>query len=330
MKLPTKLTKRWITAALLAGAAVVALLGPEFSGRLRGLTGCVLAPFGDGGMYLATAIKSRANDMGRRGLSPAEARRLREINEQLLGRLHAAEGQLDRLLRRQETLRRLYNSIPYAQWELIPAQVVGADALGYGQMRVLNAGQAQGAAAGARVTTRRLLTDRSKALPSRLATISATALVGEVIDAGRFTAQLRLITDQGFQVRAEVRRIIKANKPRTITVIQGDAAEQVLTKANNAKIPVQAAGDGRGHLIARDVNAYHNILPGDWVVTLADSEFLPAEIPIGKVIEVIDDPKRRGLFVSLRIKPVANLPALREVYIVVPAGLSPSDKETVR
>jgi cell shape-determining protein MreC len=50
---------------------------------------------------------------------------------------------------------------------------------------------------------------------------------------------------------------------------------------------------------------------------------MPQGIRIGRVIEVKPDPRNAGL-VTLRIAPVADLDALREVYIVVPE----SDSET--
>jgi len=224
-------------------------------------------------------------------------------------------------------MRALYGAIPYAQWELIPAVVVGRESLPYGRTRLLNAGLSQGAAVGAGVTTRRLLTDRSKRLPRNVATISATALVGRVIDAGRFTARLQTVTDPGFEVAAKIRRVIDPANPRKITVTAGGAGEQVLTPANNVRIPVQARGDGRGKMLVRDVNAYHNIRPGDLLVAAGDDAFLPVQARIGKVVEVIDDPRRRGLFVSLRVAPSADLAALREVYIVVPATAFKADRE---
>jgi len=319
-----------VVAGLLAAAAVLALLGPGFSAHLRSLTSYVLAPLGDTGMYLATSIESRVGRLGRRAVSPAEVRRLLAANEELKARLNAVEGELARLIRRRRTMRALYGAIPYAQWELIPALVVGRDSLSYGQTRLLNVGRSDGAALGAGVTTRRLLTDRSKRLPQNVATISATALVGRVMDAGRFTARLQTVTDPAFEVPAKIRRVIDPSNPRKITVTVGGAGLQVLTPANNVRIPVLARGDGRGGLIVRDVNAYHNIRPGDLLVTAGDDAFLPVQVRIGKVVEVIDDPRRRGLFVSLRVAPSANLSTLREVYIVVPATASQVDRKAPR
>ncbi len=317
MKLLGKFTRHWVLAGMLVGAVIFALLGPDVSARVRRVANSVLTPFGDVGMYMTTAFKTHSG-LGREVMSPAEIRRLKEVNKELQGRLRAVEGELERLIRRQSALRDLYARIPYAQWELIPARVVAADSLPYGQMRVLNVGKYRGAVTGVLVTTRRALTDRSKALPRGLAVMSTAALVGEVVDAGRFTAQLRLITDQGFRISARIRRDLGI--ARKITVTDGPAEAQPLTRANNRLIDVQAVGSGAGGLIVKDVNAYHNIVRGDWLETSGEDASLPVRIPIGRVVEVIDDPQRTGLFVSLRIEPFVDLPALREVYIVVPAG----------
>jgi len=85
VKLLGKPSRRWVLAGLLAAAAVLALLGPRSSARLRSLASYVLAPLGDTGMYLATSIESRAGRLGRRAVSPVKYQRLLETNEELQG-----------------------------------------------------------------------------------------------------------------------------------------------------------------------------------------------------------------------------------------------------
>ena len=52
-----------------------------------------------------------------------------------------------------------------------------------------------------------------------------------------------------------------------------------------------------------------------------------AEVPIGTVSKVVADPREPGLFVTLQVRPRANLAVLREVYIIVPpyGGFPSSD-----
>lgn len=328
MKLLGRPSRQWLLVGLLGAAVVLSVLGPGVSRMLRGVANSVLAPFGEGGMYMATTIEGRAGELSQRAISPAEARRLAEVNRELRGRLQAVEGELGRMVRQQTTLRNLYTQIPYGQWELIPARVVAVGSLPYGQVRVV-AG-ARGAAAGAQVTTRRLMTDRSKRLPSALATISATALVGELTSAGAFTAELRLITDKSFETPAKILRVIDPDNPRKITVTKGEEAIERPLTPSDPIIDVWAQGDGADGMIVREASAYDNIRVGDWLLTSGAGRKLPARIRIGRVVEVTRETERRGLFVSLRIAPHADLGALREVYIVLPVGLARTPSETDR
>ena len=311
---------------MLVAAAAFTFGGPGLSRGARNLTSYVFAPFGEGGMYLATEFEKRAERLGQRGISPGEARRLVDVNRELTGKLAVIEAELTRNLREQATRKKLYGWIPYEQWELIPARVVGVDSLPYGQSRLINAGRSRGVHAGASVTTRRLLTDRSKALPRGLATISGTALVGRVIDSGRHTGTVRLVTDRGFRTTARIIRKLDPNHRRTITVISGAPAERELTEDNNPPVEVEdARGDGKGNLIVGEVRTLENIQVGDSLVSAGEDGLFPANLRIGTVVEVIEDPKQKGLFVSLRIKPDADLDAVREVYIVAPVGLAPQE-----
>lgn len=243
-----------------------------------------------------------------------------ERNKALRRRLQVAEGEWVRLLAERRAMDRLYGPIPYAQWTLVPARVVAADALPYGRRRLVNAGRTDGAEAGSAVTTRRLLTDRSKRLPSNVAAIAAQTLAGRIINAGPFTATLQLVTDPDFAVAAKILRVIDPNDPRTITVTAGDASRQILSNRNNYPVPVLARGAGEGGLVVEDVSVHHNIQRGDRLVTAGDNAFLPVRVEIGVVREVINDPEQRGLYQTLRVTPSASLEALRQVFLVVPAG----------
>lgn len=270
-------------------------------------------------MYLTDSANRRAEDIFAKGLSGKDAQKLMKENQELRNQLMAMEGELDRMQRIYNDYNHLYGPIPFGQWEVIPARVVTADSLPYGQERWVNAGHREGAQAGAGVTTRRLLTDRSKALPPGLATIAGSTLVGRLTSAGAFTARLQLVTDEAFSLRGLIQRNIDG---RLITITSGmGATETPLTQQNDYPVYAEAAGDGRGGLVIRDVNAYHHVKPGDYLLAAGDDAFMPARIVVGVVSEVIDDPKRKGLFVEVRVKPLVDLESLREVYLVVPAAL---------
>jgi len=372
-------SKKLLLACLLTAAAVSSLLGPDVSGWLRSATGFVITPFGDAGMYLATSLNRKVGTFGRRAVSSVEADRLAEENARLRRRLGAIEGELARQLRRQAAVDHLYGPIPYAQWRLIPARVVAADALDYGKVRLVNAGSRQGVAGGALVTSRQLITDRSKALPDGLAAVAelprdqsdntaegeaggrggsasgglpknldgngavpggaragergrafagrlpknldevaGAVLVGRITRTGAHTARLRLVSDRHFLINAMIRRVINPASPRTITLTGRDAQEVTLTERNNAPINVVAVGDGALGLTVTGVYALDNVQPGDVLVTSGADGLLPAEVRIGTVTEVTDDPERRELFVNLKVAAAADLAAVRDVYVVVP------------
>jgi len=316
-------SSRWLVVILMGLSVLSILLGPSFAARGRRILHVALAPLGDGGAFLATTFQSYVKRISSEDISAAEARNLKKRNEELLRRLNAIEYNRE-YWRRQvaaiQNIRGRFDRIRDVPCELIPARVLGREPLPYGATLPLKTRGSAGARTGAAVTTRRLLTDRSKALPPNLATISGAALVGRLVDSWAFGARVRLITDRGFRIRARIRRIINPDKPRLITVVGPAASVETLTVSNNAAIDVDAVGDGGDFLIVRNVKAYDNVLAGDLLVTAPDAAFLPVEIGIGQVVEVRKDP--RHPFVSLRVRPHADLDAVRDVYIVVPRGVS--------
>jgi len=330
MKIRLRYTRKALLAVLLAASAVLALLGPGPSGWLRGVAQVVLAPLGDGGMYLTTAFESHASESAMRPISPAEAKRYQEEIRRLGGQVHGVTQEYLRAKRRLEDvqgIRGLYGPIRDLPCELIPARVVGADSLPYGSTREINAGGADGAGPGAMVTTRKLITDRSKALlpaklraitaVQRLHTVAGSVLVGQLVATGRFTARLQLVTDRGFEMPARIRRIIDPADPRTIKTA---TASEKLTKRNNTPIDITVRGDGAGGLVVREVKADHNIRPGDWLVTNGGDDFLPVEVRIGTVVKVVDHSERPNWHVTVHAAPAVDLSAVRNVYIVLPVG----------
>ncbi len=306
---------------LMALSMLTAVFGRGITSPLRHMALVLIAPLGDGGMYVVTSLKSGAAG-DRPELSPAEVRRLQQENEDLRWQLAAMERQFAR--ERAENQERLAaiqrfraSFVPGEDLpcELIPARVVAADALPYSQGRAVNRGTYSGAAAGAPVVSRLLVTDRSKEMPRKLAVVTASALVGCLESAGKFSARLQLVTDPGFRVQARVLRRIDPNVPRWVRVLKpGAAAEEPLTARNNVPVPVLAVGDGAGGLTA-EASEQENILPGDWLVTSGDDEHLRTEVPIGVVEEVRVRPEDHR-FVKVRVRPFEDLAALRDVFIV--------------
>ena len=326
MKYRTRLSKQRGVIILLIASCVLSFLGSGLSDRLRQAAAPVLAPIGDGGMYIKTLLESQLASGTTGGLTAEEADKLRQRYRSVQDELRVVRGERDALMAQRQKVDSLYGRLRSTfLCKLMPARVVGEGSLSYGQSRALNAGTRRGAQEGALVTTRTLLTDREKKLPSDLAVISQTAVVGRIVAAGPFTARMALVTDRGFVVHARIWRVLHRDKPREITAEApgGGMAEAPLTDANNRPIDVEARGDGVDALVCEeDVQAYHNILPGDLLVTSGRDAFLPAEIRIGEVRKVTRRAKHPG-FVTLKITPAADLATLRDVYIVYPHGSQP-------
>ncbi|HOD80532.1 MAG: rod shape-determining protein MreC [Planctomycetes bacterium ADurb.Bin126] len=330
MKFPAKWSRQKTLVILIALSVLSSLLGNGLADRLREAVHPFFAPFGDAGMYLATAFRDHIRSFSGPSLTPVEAQRLIETNRELEGRLLAIEDALADRLQREREMRQiasqLFGPVQDLPCELIPGRVVANDSLPYGRRVMVNVGRAWGAEPGVSATTVRVLTDRSKALPENLATISQSALVGRVVETGAFTARLQLVSDQGYRVAGRIRRLIQPGRRRKVTIVVrdgGGGGEYDLTPALERQFPVlvQARGDGADGLVVENVSALHGVCAGDYLVSSGDDPFLPAEVRIGEVVEVKADPKHQN-FQTLYVKPHADLSSLREVYIVVPkAGL---------
>ncbi|MGA2265093.1 MAG: rod shape-determining protein MreC [Phycisphaerae bacterium] len=314
MSLLGRITKRRTLAALIALSVVTTVLGHPAASRLQNLLSPLLAPFRDVGMYLTVTMRQNMEAAGAKGLTLQEQEKLHNELDTLRGYTaywkHEAEKtqeQLDALQKFQKS----YSPVKDLPCELIPARVVGEASLPYTQERSLNVGQDGGAQPGEWV----LVTDRSKALPSGLAVVSASALVGRVTGAGAFSAQVQLVTDHHFKTAARIRRIPDPGHPREIRLTaEGNARIEILNEKNNRPIDVQAAGDGAGGLTIADVWRYDNVQPGDLVVT-AEDKFLPLEVRIGRVQEVRPDPMHPDR-VIIAVRPEADLSTLRNVFVV--------------
>ncbi len=316
MKLAIKPSRPLLLAVLMLASVVTALLGADAAGKLRGMVHWAFAPFGDAGMYLTTRIKQ--GTAGVESFSPAQARRLKQMNQELQRRINTLETEV---MDGKQTVRngkvifsRLFGPSSDTPVRLIPARVVAADSLPYSWTRLLNAGEKHGAETSMYVTQRRLLTDRSKKLPKNLAVLSGTVLVGRLIETGAHTARMRMVTDAGFEIPAQVRRVLNRKKPR---IVQDGDRRVRLNREINTPIEVRAYGDGAKGLVVPEVRKVHNIRPGDVLQTRPDNGSLPVAVDIGTVTEVSDDPRHAGM-VKLHIKPGADLPALYKVWIVVP------------
>lgn len=303
---------------MLLASIALALFGRGVTGRMRSLAQMLIAPLGDGGMYVVSALKSI--DRGPT-ISPTEALALRHENEQLRLQLVEMEQryaeQAGAHRHQLEQLQQIRSSafVPRQDnpCELIHARVGAGDGLSYGNWRVLNRGG--DGIAHSPVLSRMLITDRSKGIPPNLAVITSSALVGRIASSGAFTSKIQLVTDRGFAIRGRIVRLIDPEKPRLIMSNKpGEAGMVVLTDFNN-RLEVLARGDGVSGLVIEDVPESERVLAGDWLVTSDDDLHLRTEVRIGVVEEVTVNPSDRR-FTTVKVRPFADLSTLRDVYIV--------------
>ena len=324
MRLRTLLSKGRVLAGLMAAALAASVLGPTVAGPLRNLARLVIAPAGEVGMYATTAVQNHVDEAMRETIPQDEARALREENAYLRSVTSVMADQLTAAMREidaiQEIRSHLYGG-PTDEMpsELIRARVVADDSLPYSATRIVGVGGAS--REGRFVTTRELWTGRKKALPSKLAAITASAFVGRITESDAFTARLQLVTDRLFRIDVQIHRVVQDPKrPRKITVSDGGPVREEQLTPLHPKIIAEAHGDGDGGVVISGVPSRHNILPGDLVATLSDDIATGAPIPLGVVERVEDDEDdESSMRVTLQVKPLANLAALREVYIIVPA-----------
>ena len=321
MKALGKLTKRRILAALVAGAVLLALLPQSSSSWLRGAVQPLLIPLGDGGMYLAVAFRKQLANLGH-SKPPADSRVVQDQADYFQGmavywmrQSHQHQRQMAML----EDFREAFGPSRDLPAALVEARVVGEDSLPYGATRTVNVGRRRGVGRGQLVVH-----DRSKAIASlgdkhRMAVVAASTLVGEVTESSSFAARVRLVSDRGFEMAGEIIRRIDPEHPRMVTITTGDSASQRELGPQDEPVQVMAAGDGEGGLIVRDVKSFHNVQPGDLLVTSDKSMMLPVGIRVGTVTAVEDDKKHPGL-VHVKVKPELDLSGVRDVLIVVPMG----------
>lgn len=329
MSFIANIQKSHVTAALLLAAGVCAFLGRDAAAWMRNSVQWAFAPAGDAGMYMTVVVKGAVGTEGQERLTPAEVQRLvheRDYYRSLAQQSYKRLLELDELMRQRQQVFGEMARVGFA-CSLIEARVIAADSLPYGRNRAINVGRRRGVDVGSFVTTQVVSTPTRKALPTnpplpallrQSARLNKQVLVGRVVESWAFGARIQLITDRGFSIPANVRRVLHADRKRYYTPLS-DAPQQrrLLTMRDNPLVPVTCKGDGAKGLVAVNVPVEHALEPGDEIITRDDQYFLPAGVRVARITEVEPQPLEPG-FVTLRAKPLTNLPALRDVFIVYP------------
>jgi cell shape-determining protein MreC len=307
-------TRRWVLTGMLLASVLMALAGRRAM-PLRALASYVLIPGSDAGLYMATWLRSRVGEDSQEGLS-LEAQRLLLADRDVW---QARAMQYEAELRRLSNFQANFGPVANLQHQLIPARVLMTEPLPYGQTRLVNVGDQVGVLPGDQVTTRTLVTDRSKAIVSSgpLYAVSSEALVGRLGNTGRFWARLVLVTDTNFEATAYIGRVpdgrmVRMERP-------GGVADEPLTRDNNVFVRCTARGNGSDAVLVDEVDVGDAVKVGDRLFVFINGVVQDAWIPIGEIVEVVDDPVYGAGFQQLRVRPAADLAALRRVYILCPS-----------
>lgn len=321
------LSKERLLAGLMLASLAMSLAGRPIAAPLRRLARLVTIPATDAGVYVTAALESYLGEGVGVPVSPDRARQLARENDDLRRQLDLLATMLEQSRMHNAAIQgiraRFFAPTDDLPIELIPARVVALDPLPYSASRVISASEAGRMAPGLAVTTRRILTNRSKALPEKLAVITTSALVGRLTETDAYTARLQLITDRKFSLSVRIHRVADPDNPRKI-IDETDVSERTLGAEGHADVEALARGDGAAGMSARLVRAHHGVRKGDQVFTSTGDGWTGGRIPVGTVDSVTDDPEKPGLFVTVHIRPHAALAALRSVYVIVPPSLSPS------
>ena len=331
MRVPVRPSKRWLLAGLCLTSVVLMLLG-ERSRSLCRLARPLLVPLSHLGTAATVHVRTRAHELtgstgrdqdGQMAALRQDVLKKQEIIDQLNRKLATLRG-WDAQLRKP---RPGHRPLTAYSCKLIDAAVVGSEPLPLRDRKLLGAGSRRGVAAGDLVTTRRLLHEFPRALPEGLTVLGRNYLVGRIVDSSAYSATLQLVTDRSFRLPGRIVRLVGPGASRMIYVSRDnkDLAPQTYRhdgKTSSAQavgqaVAVRADGDGR-QIVCRNVPAYHDVRPDDELTT-ALAAGLAFPLTIGRVVrtEVEKDHPR---FVTVYVRPTADLGGLREVYIVLPVA----------
>jgi len=322
MRIPLKLNTGSLLIILLLLSAVSCALPQQFSNYLRSRLDLILSPLADGGTYMTTTVRSRSQDLELRATAPVVPQSQVDAKDQEISYLHSVlvmqRDYYERQLAELRDAKGFYGEYHDFPCELIPGRVVAADALPYEQGRTIRADKLSN---GAFVTTRELITNRSKELPRDLSVLTSTGLVGQIASAGEFTARMRLLTDSNFKINCQIWRDPAVERKVLVKTPGGEQALP-LTAANNSFIEARAKGDGKKGLVIDDVMDSYNVREGDWLVTRGSSLEMPGHVRIAQVKKVTVN-RNNPLMRIVYAEPYVDLDTLRDVYIVLPLTVPP-------
>lgn len=117
-----------------------------------------------------------------------------------------------------------------------------------------------------------------------------------------------VITDDGL-----VGRIVSTSKNYSIAQIVYNRNLNISVKVQRSRVDGILSYDGSGNLIINNVPKSADVKTGDLIITSQYSNYFPAGIPVGTVIE---EGNLDNLFKKIIIKPLVSFSGLEEVFVL--------------
>ena len=196
---------------------------------------------------------------------------LREDNKALRERINLLNRKIDELKIVYNENERLKSFIDFRKaipYSTVPAQVIGRDPTNWSNSLIIDKGTASG-------------------MRQNRAALSTKGLVGRVLEVGRRSAKILLITDPNSKVGVMIQR----NRQGGILV---------------------GRPDGRCKMIYISLDS--DVMAGDKVITAGFGEIFPKDILVGEVVKVDREPGR--LYKYAVVKTAEDLSRLEEVLCI--------------
>lgn len=132
-----------------------------------------------------------------------------------------------------------------------------------------------------------------------------TLNVGEV---DSVKMNMPVITDNGL-----VGRVVSTSKNFSIAQILYNRSLSITVKVQRSRVDGILNYDGSGNLIINNVPKSADVKTGDVIITSQYSNYFPAGIPVGTVVE---EGNLDNLFKKIIIKPLVSFSSLEEVFVL--------------
>ncbi|GMV98834.1 MAG: hypothetical protein AMXMBFR83_31820 [Phycisphaerae bacterium] len=302
-------SKEALFVILMISAGGLLLLPREFLGPARGVTG--LFALLQGPVSEAT---HRVSDLeiGRSAITAeehaallAELQARRNLSRSLTVRVADLEEQV-------RELTRLRSEVDFpAEARLIPADVIGKDALAARGSLLLSAGRSSRAKPGDWVTSRKFLDAGSKAgVRTDAGVIGHETLIGWVEATEAYTSRVVLLSDH------------LARRPVRVHIVRDEQGQpRRVVSQGGQPLNFSLEGAGGGLMKIQDVNARYVeqgfVRVGDLVMSSPQEPRLPVSLVIGEItaLEKVADPKKKPLYYTAIVRHYYDPGTIHRVFI---------------